>query len=221
MKTKIKNQLYLYLFLLLLGLINCDPNPLLDYCIADTSSPNYYLSNGPPCLNPNLASPTHFTTSALSKPGNTTANKFGFSVILTNNQILPGHHTQGLSMARIDIAPNGLVPPHSHPRASEVTTCLKGEILVGFVDTSNKMYTQRLRPGESFVFPKGLIHYLYNVDPKGPSMAISGLSSENPGTQVASLGTFASTPPMPSIVLEKAFKIEAQEVTRISSHLQA
>ncbi|XP_074278734.1 germin-like protein subfamily 1 member 1 [Silene latifolia] len=219
MKTKIKLQLCLSLFLSL-GLVNADPDPLLDYCIADTSNPHYYLSNGPPCLNQDLASSSHFSTSALSKAGNTSTNKFGFSVILTTNQILPGHHTQGLSMARIDINPNGLVPPHSHPRASEVTTCLKGEILVGFVDTSNKMYTQRLRPGESFVFPKGLIHFLYNVDQKGPSMAISGLSSENPGTQVASLATFTTTPSMPSIVLEKAFKIDAQEVIRISNHLQ-
>ncbi|XP_074301157.1 germin-like protein subfamily 1 member 1 [Silene latifolia] len=220
MKTKIKKQIFLVLVLfLLLGLVSADPNSIIDYCIADTSSP-HYISNGPTCLSPNSACSSHFTTSALSKPGNTTANKFGFSVILTTNLNLPGHRTQGLSMARIDIAPNGLVPPHSHPRASEVTTCLKGEILLGFIDTSNKMYTQKLRPGESYVFPKGLIHFLYNVDKNSPAVAISGLSSENPGTQIASISNFASTPTMPTFVLEKAFKIDAQEVNRISNHLK-
>ncbi|KMT07191.1 hypothetical protein BVRB_6g155140 [Beta vulgaris subsp. vulgaris] len=176
--------------------------------------------NGQPCLDPELASPTHFTTSALSRPGNTSANQFGFSVILTSNQNLPGRRTQGLTLGRVDISPDGLVPPHSHPRASEVATCLKGDILVGFVDTSNKMYTQRLRPGESFVFPKGMIHFLYNVDQRSPAVAISGLTSENPGTQIASIATFTSQPPMPNKVLEKAFQIDGQEVTRIRNHLQ-
>lgn len=219
MPSNLKIQLFLGL-LLFLGLVKPDPQPLQDYCIADTSSPHSFYFDGPPCMNPNLASPSHFATSALSRPGNTSANKFGFSVILTNNQNLPGHRTQGLSMARIDIAPNGLVPPHSHPRASEVTTCIKGDILVGFVDTSNKMYTQRLRAGESFVFPKGLIHFLYNVDQMSPALAVSGLSSESPGAQIASIATFTSNPAMPDVVLEKAFKIDGQEVARIRHHLE-
>ncbi|KNA09741.1 hypothetical protein SOVF_150730 [Spinacia oleracea] len=205
---------------LLLGLVRPDPEPLQDYCIADTTAQHSLFMNGQPCLNPELASPTHFSTSALSKPGNTSGNAYGFSVILTTNQNLPGHRTQGLSMARVDIAPDGLVPPHAHPRASEVTTCIKGDILVGFVDTTNTMYTQRLRPGESFVFPKGLIHFLYNVDQRSPALAISGLSSENPGTQVVPIATFTSKPTMPDIVLEKAFKIDGQEVARIRNHLK-
>ncbi|KAJ8424813.1 hypothetical protein Cgig2_013008 [Carnegiea gigantea] len=188
-----------------------NPEPLLDYCIADLSSP--YTFNGPPCKDPNLATPDDFATSALSKPGNTSVGKFGSSVILTTYQNLPGHRTQGLSMARIDIAPNGLVPPHSHPRASEVTTCLKGEILVGFVGASNnELYTQQLRAGQ--------IHFLFNLDEKRPSWAVSGLSSENPGAQIVPLSTFTSKPPLPDVVLKKAFKIDGQEVARIRQRLE-
>lgn len=220
MNCNIKFKLFLTLFLLL-GLAQADPEPLQDYCIADTTGKHSFIMNGQPCLDPELASPTHFATSSLSKPGNASGNQFGFSVIATTNQNLPGHRTQGLTMARVDIAADGLVPPHFHPRASEVTTCLKGDILVGFVDTSNTMYTQRLRPGESFVFPKGLIHFLYNVDQKSPALAISGLSSENPGTQVVPIATFTSKPPLPDKVLEKAFKIDGQEVARIRNHLQS
>lgn len=219
MNTNFKFKL-LFIVPLILSLAGADPEPLQDYCIADTTGQHSFFMNGKPCLDPDLASSDHFATSALSKPGNTSMNQFGFSVILTTSQNLPGYRTQGLTMARIDIAPDGLVPPHAHPRASEVTTCLKGDILVGFVDTSNKMYTQRLRPGESFVFPKGLIHFLYNVDQKSPALAISGLSSENPGTQVASLATFKSQPFIPDKVLEKAFSIDGQEVARIRNHLQ-
>ncbi|GMH26134.1 hypothetical protein Nepgr_027977 [Nepenthes gracilis] len=197
-----------------------DPDPLQDYCVADPNGPQTLYLNGASCIDPQLAASSHFATSALSMPGNTSANSFGFSVILTSTRNLPGYHTQGVAMARVDIAPNALVPPHSHPRASEVTICIKGEILVGFVDTSNHQYTQTLRPGESFVFPKGLIHYLYNVSPTHPATSISGFNSQNPGAQLTSVAAFTSKPPLPDEVLEKAFKINGQDVVRIRRNLE-
>ncbi|KAK4763693.1 hypothetical protein SAY87_013131 [Trapa incisa] len=196
-----------------------DPDPLQDYCIANTTSSSSSMTmNEIPCINPASATASHFATSALSKPGNT-GNRFGFNVTLANTANLPGLNTMGLTLARVDIAPQGVVPPHSHPRASEVTTCLKGYIHVGFVDASNRLYTQILRPGDSFVFPRGLIHYLYNSDYRTPALAMSGLNSQNPGTQIASLATFASNPEIPEQVLEKAFKITGQDIARIHNNL--
>ncbi|XVF02350.1 hypothetical protein REPUB_Repub04eG0168000 [Reevesia pubescens] len=212
------SSLFLQLFLgltLLLGLAKPDPDPLQDYCIADTKS-SLFL-NGAPCLNPSLALSSHFTTSALAKPGDT--KKDGFTVTLTTLANLPGINTMGLTMARVDIAANGLIPPHSHPRASEVTICLRGVILVGFVDTSNRLFTQQLRPGDSFVFPKALIHYLYNIDSRNPALAVSGLSSQNPGVQIASRSAFISNPPIPEVILEKAFHISSQDVAKIRKNL--
>ncbi|XVF84869.1 hypothetical protein PTKIN_Ptkin17bG0073900 [Pterospermum kingtungense] len=202
---------------LLVGFAKPDPDPLQDYCIADTKSPLFL--NDAPCLNPSLAVTSHFTTSALAKPGNTNANPFGFSVTLTTLANLPAINTMGLSMARVDIAANGLVPPHSHPRASEVTICLQGLLLVGFVDTSNRLFTQQLKPGDSFVFPRGLIHYLYNQDSRNPALAISGLSSRNPGVQIASRAAFVSNPLIPDEILEKAFQISSQDVEKIRKNL--
>ncbi|KAK8529490.1 hypothetical protein V6N12_060271 [Hibiscus sabdariffa] len=198
-----------------MGLAKPDPDPLQDYCVADTKS-SLYL-NGAPCLSPTLASSSNFTTSALAEPGDTKANQFGFGVTLTTLANLPGMNT----MARVDIAGNGLVPPHSHPRASVVTICLQGVILVGFVDTSNRLLTQRLKPGDSFVFPRGLIHFLYNTDPRKPASAVSGLSSRNPGAQIASRAAFVSSPPIPDVVLEKAFQISPQDVAKIRRNLGA
>ncbi|PSS28673.1 Germin-like protein subfamily 1 member [Actinidia chinensis var. chinensis] len=203
---------------LVLGGVKPDPDPLQDYCISDTKIPNFFFINGEPCLNPTLAKSSQFVTSALSNKGNTN-NPFGFNVTLTNTDNLPGANTQGLTMARIDLAPFGVVPPHSHPRASELTTCLQGTILVGFVTTSNRLFTQQLRPGDSFVFPKALVHFLFNVDPTGPALAVSGLSSQNPGAQIASLATFATNPAMPDEVLKKAFQITGQELAKIRKNL--
>lgn len=201
---------------LLLGQCRPDPDPLQDYCIADNK--NTFFINGVPCIDPKQASSSHFVTSSLSKPGNTT-NSFGFSVTATNTGNLPGLNTLGLILARVDIAANGIVPPHSHPRASEVITCLKGLLLVGFTDTSNRAFTQNLNPGESFVFPKGLIHYIYNRDSKQPALALSGLNSQNPGAQIASLATFASKPAIPDEILKRAFQISGQEVEIIRRNL--
>ena len=201
---------------LILGQTRPDPDPLQDYCVADSKS-NFFI-NGVPCINPDKVSSSHFVTSALSKTGNT-SNQFGFSVTATTTANLPGLNTLGLVLVRVDIAGNGIVPPHSHPRASEVTTCLKGLLLVGFVDTSNRVFTQNLRPGESFVFPKGLVHFLFNSDSREPAIAISGLNSQNPGAQIASLATFASKPPIPDDILKKAFQISKGEVETIRRNL--
>ncbi|XP_010100533.2 germin-like protein subfamily 1 member 1 [Morus notabilis] len=212
----------LHLFLCLSVLMvraKSDPDPIQDYCIADNRSPQPFFINGKPCIDPNQASSSHFVTSALSKPGNTKTNRYGYNATLTNTVNLPGLNTLGLTLARIDIAGNGLYPPHSHPRASEVTTCLKGILLVGFVDTSNRLFTQQLKPGESFVFPRGLIHFIYNIDSLGPAMTLSGLSSQNPGTQIASLATFTSNPPIPDFIMKKAFQISDSDLAKIRKNL--
>lgn len=204
---------------LLCNLAKPDCDPLQDYCIADTKTPQDLFINGAPCINPKLATSSHFATSALSKPGDTKANVFGFNVTLANVNNLPGLNTMGLTMARVDIAGNGLVPPHTHPRASEVTICLKGELLVGFVDTSKRLFTQQLKPGEAFVFPRGLIHFLYNMDTFRPALAISGLTSQNPGAQLISAAAFTSKPEIPDEILQKAFQIGAKDVSRIRRNL--
>lgn len=200
-----------------MGLTKCDPEPLYDYCVAETKNHPYFFLNSVPCINPDHTLVSHFYTSALSEPGS--MNQFDFNVTLTNINNLPGLNTLGLTMARTDIAVNGLVPPHSHPRASEVTILLEGSLLVGFIDTSNHLYTQRLQPGDSFVFPKGLIHFLYNTNISTPALTVSGLSSQNPGAQVSSLSVFASKAPIPDDVLRKGFKMNGQDVARIRRNL--
>ncbi|XP_015075894.1 germin-like protein subfamily 1 member 1 [Solanum pennellii] len=203
----------------LLGLVRSDPDPLQDYCVADTKKAtreNFY--NGVPCINPQNVDISHFATSALSKAGKI-GLVFGFNVTLTTIFNLPGMNTQGLTMARIDIGPNSLVSPHSHPRASEVAILLKGSLLVGFINTSNHLFTQNLSPGDSFVFPKGMIHFLYNTDSKVQALALSGLSSQNPGLQVASPAAFATEPTLPDEVSQKLFQINDQDVTKIRTSL--
>ncbi|KAJ3679562.1 hypothetical protein LUZ60_017573 [Juncus effusus] len=182
-----------------------DPSPLQDFCVADPNSPIFV--NGLPCKNPKLATPDDFFFSALV-PSNT-ANKMGFNVTLVNVNLLPGLNTFGISIARLDYAPYGLNPPHTHPRATEVLTVIEGTLLVGFVSSNpnNKLFLKTLHAGDVFVFPVGLIHFQFNVG-DSPAVAIAGLSSQNPGLIVIEDAVFGSNPSIPDEVLEKAFQVD-------------
>lgn len=77
-------------------------------------------------------------------------------------------------MARLDFAPNGMNPPHTHPRATE-----KGTIYVGFVRSNpNHHFTKILNKGDDIVFPFSLIHFKFNIG-KTNVVALSRFNSQN------------------------------------------
>ncbi|GLJ06778.1 hypothetical protein SUGI_0047960 [Cryptomeria japonica] len=205
------------LLVLLVPMISADPDALQDYCVADTNSSAIFI-NGLPCLSPSQTSAKHFTTSALGKAANTSGNPFGFGVILTTPQILPGVNTLGVSLVRADLDVGGLTPPHTHPRATEIVYILQGKLVVGFVDSSNNLFSETVNAGDVFVFPQGTLHFLYNVGGSHASL-IAAFNSQNPGAAVTPLVTFATTPPIPPQVLSKAFQISLKEVKKIRKGL--
>ncbi|KAL8155201.1 hypothetical protein AgCh_000545 [Apium graveolens] len=122
---------------------------------------------------------------------------------------IPGLNTLGISMVRLDIAPSGINPLHTHPRATEILTVIEGTLEVGFI-TSNPDYrliTKILNKGDVFVFPEGLIHYQKNVE-KSHAVAIGALNSQNPGVITIANALFGSNPSIPSDLLEKAFQVD-------------
>ncbi|KAJ1298540.1 hypothetical protein BS78_01G461300 [Paspalum vaginatum] len=214
-------QILLCRLFLFATLCRSDPDVLVDYCVADTASPAWLHLNGLPCIDPAAVRAEHFATSALSRATNPGATLFGFNVTVTSPaSSLPGANAQGLAMARTDLAPGGMAPPHSHPRASEVALVLSGSVLVGFADTSYRLYTQLLRAGEAFVFPRAMVHFLYNMDVAAPAVVLSGLDSQSPGAQLLPLSAFRTEPRVPDEVLKKAFKISGQDVHRIQRNLE-
>ena len=104
-----------------------------------------------------LTTADDFVISGLDIPGNT-ENQLGSSVNLVNVDKFAGLNTLGISLARIDYAPYGLNPLHTHPRGNEV---LEGTLLAGFVtsDPDYRLFTKTLNQGDSFVFPMGHIHF--------------------------------------------------------------
>ncbi|KAI5442322.1 Germin-like protein sub 1 member 13 [Lathyrus oleraceus] len=177
------------IFTAFLALASCalafDPSPLQDFCVAINDTKNGVFVNGKFCKDPKLATANDFFFSV--KEGNT-SNSLGSKVTpVTVNEIL-GLNTLGISLARIDFAPRGLNPPHTHPRV--------------------------LNKGDVFVFPIGLIHFQLNVG-YGNAVAIGGLSSQNPGVITIANAVFGSNPEISSEVLTKAFQVDNKIVDNL------
>ncbi|KAL7003059.1 hypothetical protein U1Q18_004217 [Sarracenia purpurea var. burkii] len=187
-----------------------DPSPLQDFCVAANDSTVFV--NGKLCNDPELATADDFFFSGLLTPRNT-SNPLGSNVTAVNVVQIPGLNTLGISLARIDYAPNGLNPPHTHPRATEILVVLEGSLYVGFVTSNpdNRLFTKVLYPGDVFVFPVGLIHFQFNVG-KTNAVAIAALSSQNPGVITIANAVFGSNPKISTDVLTKAFQVDKKVV---------
>ncbi|KAI7739197.1 hypothetical protein M8C21_016172 [Ambrosia artemisiifolia] len=192
-----------------------DPGPLQDYCVADSNSPVFV--NGVVCKDAKLVKADDFLFRGFHLMGNTT-NDMGSNVTAVNVAELPGLNTLGISLARIDFAPRGINPPHTHPRATEILIVIEGRLLAGFVTSNpeNRLITKVLVKGDVFVFPQGLIHFQKNLG-KGHAIAIAGLSSQNPGVITIANAMFGSNPDIVGDVLEKAFQVDIKVVHQIQS----
>ncbi|XP_066353799.1 germin-like protein 12-2 [Miscanthus floridulus] len=189
--------------------IASDPSPLQDICVADIHSP--VKVNGFVCKDTMAVNADDFFKAAnLDKPRDTMKSKVGSNVTLINVMQLPGLNTLGIRLARIDYAPLGQNPPHTHTRATEILTVLEGTLYVGFVtsntDNGNKLLAKVLNKGDVFVFPQGLIHFQFNPVHDKLAVVIAALSSQNPGAITIANAVFGSK--LPNDVLAKAFQVQ-------------
>ncbi|XVF30940.1 hypothetical protein REPUB_Repub16aG0102300 [Reevesia pubescens] len=189
-----------------------DPSSLQDFCVALNSTKQAVFVNGKFCKDPKLVTAHDFFFSGLDKARNT-SNAVGSRVTPVNVDQIPGLNTLGISLVRIDYAPGGQNPPHTHPRATEILVVSTGILYVGFVTSNpdNRFFTKVLKTGDAFVFPVGLIHFQFNLG-KSNAIAFAGLSSQNPGVITIANAVFGSNPPINPDVLAKAFKLDKKVV---------
>ena len=171
--------------------------------------------NGKFCKDPKLANANDFFFSGLNIPRNT-SNPVGSTVTHVNVDQIPGLNTLGISFVRIDYAPYGLNPPHTHPRGTELLVVIEGTLLVGFVTSNpdNRLFTKVLNKGDVFVFPIGLIHFQFNVGHTN-AVAFAGLSSQNPGVITIANAVFGSNPLINPDVLAKAFQLDKKVIKNL------
>ncbi|XP_021905093.1 germin-like protein subfamily 2 member 4 [Carica papaya] len=197
------------------SIIGNDPDMLQDLCVADRTSG--ITINGFVCKATANISADDFFFDGLANPA-TINNSVGSVVTGANVEKIPGLNTLGVSLSRIDYEAGGLNPPHTHPRATEMVFVLEGELDVGFLTTSNKLFSKTIKKGEIFVFPRGLVHFQKN-NGKEPAAVISAFNSQLPGTQSIAATLFGSTPAVPDNVLTKAFQVGTKEIEKIKSRL--
>ncbi|XP_030944439.1 auxin-binding protein ABP19a-like [Quercus lobata] len=162
-----------------------------DFCVADLTAPQGPA--GYSCKDPSKVTVNDFVFSGLGNPGNT-SNLFKAALTPAFAAQFPGVNGLGISFGRLDVAPGGVVPFHTHPGASEILFVAEGTILAGFVSSANTVYFKSLKMGDIMVFPQGLLHFEINT---GGTVAIGfvSFSSSNPGLQILDYALFGNNLP--------------------------
>ncbi|XP_071729576.1 germin-like protein 9-3 [Rutidosis leptorrhynchoides] len=127
----------------------------------------------------------------------------------------PALNGQSVSLSVLRLAPGGASPPHIRPHATGLFFVLAGQFEVGFVDTTNKLYTQTLETGDMFIFPKGLIHYQYNPDVMKPAVAVAGFGSASASTVSIPVTLFGGK--IDDDILAKSFKTDVATIQKLKN----
>ncbi|XP_057827644.1 putative germin-like protein 9-2 [Cryptomeria japonica] len=156
-----------------------------------------------------------FTFKGFNGVGSNSTASGSFKITRATQQEFPGLMGLGVSYAFFEIGANSVVPPHYHPRASELHMILEGSLTVAFVDTTNKLFNKTLFAGDTFVFPKGMVHYQINLDMYKPVLAISAFGSASPGTVLLPSTLFGSG--IADLVLQKSFMISPETLSMLKA----
>ncbi|TXG73588.1 hypothetical protein EZV62_002167 [Acer yangbiense] len=140
-----------------------------------------------------------------------------FKVTKASMAEFPALNGQSVSLAVLEFPAGTTNPPHTHPRSAELLFLIQGSLQVGFVDTTNKLFSQTLQAGDMFVFPKGLVHFQYNADAQKPAISVSAFGSASAGT--VSLPTTLFTTSIDDTILAKAFKTDVATIQALKAGL--
>ena len=185
----------------------------LDFCVANLKGPQ-----GPAgfsCKTPAKVTVNDFVFTALTKAGNT-SNIIKAAVSPAFVAQFPGVNGLGLSIARLDLAPGGVIPMHTHPGASEILIVVQGYILAGFISSDNSVYLKTLKKGEVMVFPQGLLHFQVNAAGI-PAIAFPSFSSPDPGLQILDFALFANN--LPTMLIEKTTFLDEAQIKKLKAVL--
>ncbi|KAI3979332.1 hypothetical protein MKX01_020540 [Papaver californicum] len=216
-KFSIKTALSFFLVLCLtVFTLSCfaDPDELQDFCVADLNSTKIAM-NGFPCKPLSEVTNEDFFYSGLVNEASTD-NFLGLGTRPADVTSFPALNTLEVSLNVLDLAPGGIVPIHTHPRASEANLVIKGKVLFGFITTTNVLYSKLLNVGELSIIPKGLVHFVQNVGP-GKAVVLAIFNSQSPGSSVIPFNLFASTPSIPNDILAKNFLVDENVIKGIKS----
>ncbi|CAK9873136.1 unnamed protein product [Sphagnum jensenii] len=173
--------MFVAFFIMIMKVKAVDPDPLVDFP-AGPDAP--------------------FTFHNITVNGVVTQTSGGTRAALST-EVFPATIGEGITSVKFTLVPCGVNVPHTHPRATELLNVVAGgPLLVGWVNTSGVLQTDRLFAGDVALFPRGLLHFEQNFGNTNCTF-ISALNSQNPGVLNAGQALFA----LPNPVLATALNI--------------
>lgn len=116
----------------------------------------------------------HFAS--LSSGAQVFSNELGSITELTSES-LP--ILEGLSAKRLLLEPGAVRELHWHANASELTYCLRGDLMVGILGDGSEFSWFRIGPGQMFYAPSGALHYIENIGESSAELIVC-FSNEAP-----------------------------------------
>ncbi|CAH9087294.1 unnamed protein product [Cuscuta europaea] len=198
-----------------------DPSPVQDFCVADPKATVFV--NGMACKDPKLVTVDDFSRSGLNTASSPRAGFPGWNYSAATVEEIAGLNTLGLAMIRNEFAVGFAIPPHIHPRATEMFLVLQGQVFFGFVtvdpidSSKSRVFAGNYSAGDVFVIPQSLIHFGKNIGPE-KATTISMFSGQNPGLKIIPAQLFGKDSVIPVDVLSQSFRVSDEVIGQIRSH---
>lgn len=185
----------------------------LDFCVADPTLP--VGPAGYSCKKVSSVTEKDFVYS-LGTPGNT-SNIIKAAVTPAFAPTFPGINGLGVSIARLDLAVDGVIPMHTHPGASEILVVIEGQLCAGFISSlDNIVYFKTLFKGDVMVFPQGLLHFQFNSG-KVQAIAYVSFGSAYPGLQITDYAFFKND--LPTEIVAKTTFLDVAQIKKLKGVL--
>ncbi|KAF2656042.1 RmlC-like cupin [Lophiostoma macrostomum CBS 122681] len=123
------------------------------------------------------------------------------SVVNANAATFPAMTGVGMTLTMLNLGPCAMLPPHSHPRATNLVVAVKGNT-TSYMIGENGVGTVEvnLQPNVMTIFPAGSLHAMQNNGCEDAQL-VSALNSDDTGTLNALNGLYQ----LPPDILKAAF----------------
>ncbi|KAG6555845.1 hypothetical protein Mapa_002486 [Marchantia paleacea] len=198
-------------------IISMDHTALLRALIVVIGLSSYGVQASDPELTVDFAAPPGIDGSFFRsvRLENVTIESPNLATVTPINQFnFPALFGLGISSALVQYPAGALNLPHTHPRGTELLFLIEGSLDVGIVDTTSKLFTASINPGDLYVFPKGLVHFQINRGDTRAKAVVS-FSSSNPGTVKLPINLFKTD--IPDDVLMKSFGVGKAVLTSLKN----
>jgi len=123
------------------------------------------------------------------------------SVVNANAATFPALTTYGMTLAMLNLGPCAMLPPHYHPRATNLVVAVEGTTQTYMLEENGAhVITETLTPGKMTIFPFASLHTMQNMG-CGNATLVSALNSEDSGTHTILNGLFQ----FPADIVNAAF----------------